>query len=43
MDLVHGSDGPESAKREIGLYFKPEELHAYEPTITKWMRASDEK
>jgi nucleoside-diphosphate kinase len=43
MNLVHGSDGPEAAQREIALYFKPEELVAYEPTITKWMRAIDEK
>ncbi len=42
MNLVHGSDGPESAAREIALYFRPEELYAYEPTITKWLRASDE-
>jgi nucleoside-diphosphate kinase len=43
MNLVHGSDGPEAAQREIALYFKPEELLSYEPTITKWMRAADEK
>ena len=43
MNLVHGSDGPEAAKREIALYFKDNELCAYEPTITQWMRASDEK
>jgi nucleoside-diphosphate kinase len=42
MNLVHGSDGPDAAQREIALYFKPEELVAYEPTITKWMRAGDE-
>lgn len=43
MNLVHGSDGPDAAKREIALYFKPEELVDYEPTITKWMRAADEQ
>jgi nucleoside-diphosphate kinase len=42
MNLVHGSDGPESAAREIALYFRPDELCAYEPTIAKWLRASDE-
>ncbi len=42
MNLVHGSDGPDAAQREIALYFKPEELMNYEPTITKWMRAADE-
>lgn len=42
MNLVHGSDGPEAAEREIALYFKPEELCEDEPTISKWLRASDE-
>ncbi|TWT35508.1 Nucleoside diphosphate kinase [Posidoniimonas corsicana] len=42
MNLVHGSDGPDAASREIALYFKPEELVEDEPTITKWMRAADE-
>src|SRR3954449_12425372 len=43
MNLVHGSDGPDAAKREISLYFKDDELYGYEPTITRWMRAADEK
>ncbi len=42
MNLVHGSDGPEAAEREIALYFKPAELVEDEPTITKWLRAADE-
>jgi nucleoside-diphosphate kinase len=42
MNLVHGSDGPEAAQREIALYFKDAEICAYTPTITPWMRASDE-
>ena len=42
MNLVHGSDGSESATREIALYFREDELCGYEPTITTWMRASDE-
>ena len=25
-NLVHGSDGPETAKREIGLFFSPDEI-----------------
>jgi nucleoside-diphosphate kinase len=28
-NLIHASDSPESAKREIALWFKPEELHDY--------------
>jgi nucleoside-diphosphate kinase len=42
MNLVHGSDGPESAKREIALYFKDGEICAQEPTIAPWLRAADE-
>jgi nucleoside-diphosphate kinase len=42
MNLVHGSDGAEAAAREIALYFKPDEICAYEPTILPWLKASDE-
>jgi nucleoside-diphosphate kinase len=42
MNLVHASDGPEAAKREISLYFKSEEICDFEPTITPWLRAGDE-
>lgn len=42
MNLVHASDGPEAAAREIALYFTPAEICNYELTITPWLRASDE-
>jgi nucleoside-diphosphate kinase len=42
MNLVHGSDGPDSAKREIDLYFREDEICAHEPTLAPWLRASDE-
>ena len=42
MNLVHASDGPEAAKREIALYFKSDEICEFEPTITPWLRAGDE-
>ena len=42
MNLVHASDGPEAAAREIALYFQDSELCAYTPTIQPWMRAGDE-
>jgi nucleoside-diphosphate kinase len=42
MNLVHASDGPEAAAREMELYFKPNEIISYEPTITPWLRAGDE-
>ena len=43
MNLIHASDGPEAAQREIELYFKKDELLPYEPTLTPWMRAGDER
>ncbi|HEV3343194.1 MAG TPA: nucleoside-diphosphate kinase [Pirellulales bacterium] len=42
MNLVHASDGPDAAKREIELYFQPAEIVASEPTLTPWLRAGDE-
>ncbi len=42
MNLVHASDGPEAAQREIALYFKKDEICEYEPTIVPWLRAGDE-
>jgi len=42
MNLVHGSDSEESARREIGIYFSDKELYPYEPAITPWLRAADE-
>jgi nucleoside-diphosphate kinase len=42
MNLVHASDGPDAAQREIALYFQEGELCGYEPTITPWLRAPDE-
>lgn len=42
MNLVHASDGPEAAAREIGLYFAPHEILGYEPTLSPWLKAADE-
>lgn len=42
MNLVHASDGPDAARREIELYFSADQVFAYEPTITPWLRAGDE-
>jgi nucleoside-diphosphate kinase len=36
-NLVHGSDSPENAAQEIALWFKPEELVAYQPTDVAWV------
>jgi nucleoside-diphosphate kinase len=43
MNLMHGSDGPEAAQKEIAVYFRPEELIDYEPTLGGWICADDEK
>jgi nucleoside-diphosphate kinase len=36
MNLVHASDGPESAQREIEIFFTVEEIQSYAPTIRQW-------
>jgi len=43
MNLMHGSDSPEAAEKEIAVYFKPEELLGYESTLAGWVCAADEK
>ncbi len=36
-NLVHGSDSPESAEREIGLFFRPEEILTYSRNNEAWI------
>ena len=36
-NLIHGSDAIETAQYEISLWFTPEELVSWEPTITPWI------
>ena len=36
-NLVHGSDSPESAAREIALWFKPEEVVTYKIAGSEWV------
>jgi nucleoside-diphosphate kinase len=36
-NLVHGSDSPESARYEIDLFFKPDEIVDYELTNAHWL------
>ncbi len=36
-NLIHGSDSPESAKYEIGLYFKPKEITKYTLADEDWL------
>jgi nucleoside-diphosphate kinase len=37
-NVIHGSDSLASAKREISLFFKPEELHDYRRIDEAWLR-----
>ena len=37
FNLIHGSDSPESASRELGLFFKAGELLDWTPTIQTWV------
>lgn len=41
MNLVHASDGAESASREMAIFFDDEELCPYEPTIAGWLGVRD--
>ena len=43
MNMVHGSDGPEAAAREIPIYFQPEELVSHTTSLDPWTCAGDEK
>ncbi|MFB0842161.1 nucleoside-diphosphate kinase [Paenibacillus oleatilyticus] len=36
-NIIHGSDSPESAEREIANFFKPEELLAYDRALQSWI------
>ncbi|HAG06659.1 MAG TPA: nucleoside-diphosphate kinase [Peptococcaceae bacterium] len=36
-NVIHGSDGPDSAAREIALFFAPEELVGWERTLDIWI------
>jgi len=37
MNIIHGSDSPESAEREIKLWFREQDQIAYEKTIDRWI------
>ena len=39
-NLVHGSDSPENAAQEVALWFKPEELVAWQPADAAWVGGS---
>jgi nucleoside-diphosphate kinase len=37
FNLIHGSDSTESAQRELGLFFKSDELLEWKPAIQAWV------
>ena len=41
FNLMHGSDSPEAAKREIGIYFQPGELVEFDVTLDGWVCVDD--
>ncbi|MCU0541588.1 MAG: nucleoside-diphosphate kinase [Oscillatoriaceae cyanobacterium Prado104] len=36
-NIIHGSDAVETARAEIGLWFKETELSDWEPSLTPWI------
>ncbi|RLI80738.1 nucleoside-diphosphate kinase [Archaeoglobales archaeon] len=36
-NIIHASDSEESAKREISLFFNPDEILSYERAIDRWI------
>ncbi len=36
-NLIHGSDSPQSARREIALFFREEELLSYARDVDRWL------
>lgn len=43
MNLVHGSDSPEAAAKELAIYFRPEELLTYGSPLEDLTSAADER
>lgn len=43
MNLIHGSDGPDAAARELALYFQPSELFSWTSPLDEYLLAPDER
>ena len=39
-NLIHGSDSPENAEKEIGIFFKQGEVMTYTRDIDRWLTGS---
>lgn len=42
MNLIHASDRPESAEREMEMFFSKDEIHSDESALRRWLRGPDE-
>lgn len=42
MNLIHGSDGPDAARREISIYFRPEEIVSAPTALAPLLWAPEE-
>ena len=42
-NLVHASDSVSTAQTEVARFFKPEELHSYQPALLSYLLAVDEQ
>jgi len=40
-NIIHGSDGPESAQHEIGFWFSPEEVSDWDRSLDTWITADN--
>lgn len=36
-NIIHGSDALDTAEREIALWFSPDEISSWQPSITSWV------
>ncbi len=36
-NIIHGSDAPDTAIREIELWFSPDEINSWQPAVTSWV------
>ena len=43
MNLIHGSDSPEAAQRELAIYFQPGELVKWSAVLEDQITAGDER
>lgn len=40
-NIIHGSDAPDTAEREIALWFNHDEITSWQPSTTQWVYEQD--